>query len=78
MSARHIPVLLDEVVAALAPKAGERMIDGTFGAGGYASAILAVPGVSVLGIDRDPSAIAAGANASSSAVTAPRRAGAIR
>ena len=60
MSARHIPVLLDEVVAALAPKAGERMIDGTFGAGGYASAILAVPGVSVLGIDRDPSAIAAG------------------
>jgi len=60
MSARHIPVLLDEVVAALAPKAGERMIDGTFGAGGYTSAILAVPWVSVLGIDRDPSAIAAG------------------
>ncbi|BCW88739.1 Ribosomal RNA small subunit methyltransferase H [Alphaproteobacteria bacterium SO-S41] len=60
MSERHIPVLLDEVIAALAPQAGERMIDGTFGAGGYSRAILATAGVHVLGIDRDPSAIAAG------------------
>jgi 16S rRNA (cytosine1402-N4)-methyltransferase len=60
MSERHIPVLLDEVIAALNPQSGERIIDGTFGAGGYAQAVLATPGALVLGIDRDPSAIAAG------------------
>ena len=40
MAAPHIPVLLDEVIAGLAPKAGETHVDGTFGAGGYARAIL--------------------------------------
>ena len=57
---RHIPVLLGEVLRALAPKAGERYIDGTFGAGGYTSAILGAADCLVLGLDRDPSAIAAG------------------
>ncbi len=61
MSERHIPVLLDEVIAALAPRDGERFIDGTFGAGGYTRAILASADVAVLGVDRDPSAIEAGA-----------------
>lgn len=57
---RHVPVLLPEVLAALRPKAGERLIDATFGAGGYAQAILAAaPQICVLGIDRDPAAIAA-------------------
>ena len=42
--APHIPVLLDEVVAALAPAPGETMVDATFGAGGYARALLACPG----------------------------------
>lgn len=60
MSERHVPVLLNEVLAALAPANGERYVDGTFGAGGYSSAILAAADTRVLGIDRDPSAIAAG------------------
>jgi 16S rRNA (cytosine1402-N4)-methyltransferase len=54
-------VLLPQVLQALAPQAGERCIDATFGAGGYSAALLdAAPGVRVLAIDRDPSAIAAG------------------
>lgn len=57
--ARHIPVLLDEVLAALAPAEGETIVDGTFGAGGYTKAILA-RGAGVVAIDRDPDAIAAG------------------
>lgn len=57
--ARHIPVLLAEVLEALSPKAGEVIVDGTFGAGGYTRAILA-SGASVVAIDRDPDAIAAG------------------
>ncbi len=57
--ARHIPVLLGEVVDALALKEGDRIIDGTFGAGGYSRAILEA-GADVIAIDRDPDAIAAG------------------
>jgi 16S rRNA (cytosine1402-N4)-methyltransferase len=57
--ARHIPVLLTEVLEALEPKTGEVIVDGTFGAGGYTRAILAA-GASVVAIDRDPDAIAAG------------------
>lgn len=57
--ARHIPVLLDEVLAALVPAEGETIVDGTFGAGGYTRAILA-RGAGVVAIDRDPDAIAAG------------------
>lgn len=57
--ARHIPVLLAEVLEALSPKAGDLIVDGTFGAGGYTRAILA-SGASVVAIDRDPDAIAAG------------------
>jgi len=61
-TAAHIPVLLDEVVEALRPRDGARILDGTFGAGGYAGAILnAALDVRVIGIDRDPSAIADGA-----------------
>ena len=57
---RHVPVMLAEVIGLLAPIPGETFIDGTFGAGGYSRAILSA-GASVIAIDRDPSAIAAGA-----------------
>ena len=58
-AAPHIPVLLDEVVAALAPRPGMTIVDATFGAGGYTSALLAA-GATVHAFDRDPDAIAAG------------------
>jgi 16S rRNA (cytosine1402-N4)-methyltransferase len=57
--ARHVPVLLEEAIGFLAPVAGGTYIDGTYGAGGYTAAILAT-GASVVAIDRDPAAIAAG------------------
>ena len=56
---RHIPVLLDEVLEALQPRKGSVVIDGTFGAGGYARALLD-RGAKVVALDRDPSAIRAG------------------
>jgi 16S rRNA (cytosine1402-N4)-methyltransferase len=58
--ARHVPVLIEEAMSFLAPDAGGTFIDGTFGAGGYTAAMLA-RGASVIAIDRDREAIAAGA-----------------
>ena len=55
----HIPVLLGEVLAALAPQPGDVIVDATFGAGGYTRAILDA-GATVHAFDRDPDAIAAG------------------
>jgi 16S rRNA (cytosine1402-N4)-methyltransferase len=55
--APHIPVLLDEVVHALAPAPGETHVDGTFGAGGYSKAILDKGAARVFAFDRDPEAI---------------------
>ncbi len=56
---RHVPVLLDGVLSALSVKPGEVVVDGTFGAGGYSRAFLAA-GAKVIGVDRDPDAIAGG------------------
>lgn len=60
--ARHLPVMLAEVLAHLAPKDAATYVDGTFGAGGYTRAILEAADCRVLGIDRDPTAIAGGAD----------------
>jgi 16S rRNA (cytosine1402-N4)-methyltransferase len=51
--------MLQEVLSALAPGPGAAIVDGTFGAGGYSEAILQA-GASVVAIDRDPAAVAAG------------------
>lgn len=51
--APHAPVLLAEVIEALAPAPGDVVVDATFGAGGYTRAILAT-GAQVIGLDRDP------------------------
>lgn len=57
----HLPVLLDEVVAALAPHDGATYVDGTFGGGGYTAALLDAAQCRVIAIDRDPEAVARGA-----------------
>jgi 16S rRNA (cytosine1402-N4)-methyltransferase len=54
--ARHIPVMLSEVIEALDPRDGKHFIDGTFGAGGYSRGLLEAARCTVLAIDRDPAA----------------------
>lgn len=53
---RHIPVLLEPVLAGMDACAGKTIIDGTFGAGGYSRALLD-KGANVIALDRDPEAI---------------------
>jgi 16S rRNA (cytosine1402-N4)-methyltransferase len=59
---QHMPVLLDEVLAALDVRADGRYLDATFGRGGHSAAILERTGTEgrVVAIDRDPEAIRAG------------------
>jgi 16S rRNA (cytosine1402-N4)-methyltransferase len=57
--APHVPVLVSEMIAALALHGGDTVVDGTFGAGGYTRAMLAGGAGQVIGFDRDPDAIEA-------------------
>ena len=54
-AAPHTPVLIAEVLEALAPAPGMLLVDGTFGAGGYSRAFLDA-GAAVVAFDRDPTA----------------------
>jgi len=56
----HIPVLVEAVLAALAPHDDAVYVDATFGAGGYTEALLGAARCRVVGIDRDPDAVARG------------------
>lgn len=53
----HVPVLVEQVIHALAPVDGAVMVDGTYGGGGYARAALAVANIKLIAIDRDPEAM---------------------
>lgn len=54
--APHIPVLIDPLIAAVSPVSGT-WLDGTFGAGGYTRRLLEAGADTVIGVDRDPSAL---------------------
>ena len=60
----HTPVMLNEVLDALSPRDGGIYVDGTFGGGGYSRAVLDAADCKVWGIDRDPEAVARGAELS--------------
>lgn len=51
---KHIPVMLQEVLAAVNPQKGEVYVDATFGNGGYTRAILEAANCKVIALDRDP------------------------
>ncbi|GAC1314227.1 MAG: 16S rRNA (cytosine(1402)-N(4))-methyltransferase RsmH [Acidimicrobiales bacterium] len=56
----HRPVMVDEIVAVLAPVPPGLFVDATLGGGGHSAAVLhAHPGLRLVGIDRDPDALAA-------------------
>lgn len=56
---QHVPVMLSEILHWLAPRSGQRIVDGTVGGGGHAAALLQAVGPSgtVIGLDRDPAAL---------------------
>ena len=55
----HVPVMVDEVLAALDPRPGQVLVDGTAGGGGHLRSLVDAvsPEGWVLGIDRDPDAV---------------------
>jgi 16S rRNA (cytosine1402-N4)-methyltransferase len=57
-TARHVPVMAGQVLELLRPRAGAVIVDATLGLGGHAEALLDA-GATVVGLDRDPAALAA-------------------
>ena len=57
MSELHTPVMLNEMLDALAPSNGDTIVDATFGVGGYSRAILKKSDSTLWAIDQDPAAI---------------------
>jgi len=55
--AKHVPVMLNEVLQYLNPQKGEVYVDATFGNGGYSSAILEAASCKVIALDRDPNVV---------------------
>lgn len=55
----HVPVMLEPVLEALDPQDGQVLVDCTLGGGGHTRAILEAADCRVVGIDRDPAALAA-------------------
>jgi 16S rRNA (cytosine1402-N4)-methyltransferase len=59
VGAAHVPVMVGEAVEWLRPRPGAHLVDATVGLGGHAAALLAAaPDTRLLGIDRDPAALA--------------------
>jgi 16S rRNA (cytosine1402-N4)-methyltransferase len=58
MSARHEPVLVEETLSLLGPERGGLFVDCTVGLGGHSRALLEHGATTVLGLDRDPDALA--------------------
>ena len=62
MTFEHRPVMVDEIVEALAPAPPGVLVDATVGGGGHAKALLAAhPHLQLVGLDRDDAALAAAA-----------------
>ena len=59
MAFHHVPVLLEETTDALRPVDGGTYVDCTLGGGGHTERLLGMADCRVIGLDRDPSAIAA-------------------
>ena len=57
MTIKHVSVMVNEVMNILNPKDGGIYVDGTFGGGGYSTAILNAATTRVVGIDRDPNVV---------------------
>lgn len=52
----HVPVMLHEAIAALAPKKGDVVVDATYGRGGHSAALKSAAAITLLSIDADPAA----------------------